>query len=203
MANIAVMASGNGTNFQALAEHFQNKSNHSLAILICNRQKAFALTRAKKLEIDTYLVNYLKETPNSVENKIINKLNEYQIDIVFLAGYMKILSDFFIKHVNRPVINIHPSLLPLYKGTHSIERAFHSNDQQSGITIHYVNEELDGGEIIFQKSINIDRSKPLDFFEENIHQLEHQFYPEIAENLCNKIDQHKSQSLLDRTEIRK
>ena len=100
---------------------------------------------------------------------------------------MRILSGKIIKAVKIPIINIHPSLLPKYKGDNGIKQAFESNDNESGITIHYVNEEVDGGEIILQKSTPIKRELGIDHFETEIHKLEHLWYPVVARTLVRKI----------------
>lgn len=105
---------------------------------------------------------------------------------------MKILSADFIKKAGIPIINIHPSLLPKYKGVSAIEQAFNSNDGEIGISIHYVTEMVDSGEIILQKKIRLDREKGLEFVENEIHKLEHQWYPIATKNICNNLNNKKS-----------
>lgn len=188
MANIAVFASGNGSNFEVLAEYFKNDKENSVKLLICNKKKAFVIERANKFEIDTKLVNYVKDGVEGAEKSILEHLINYKIDVVFLAGYMKMISKNLLDETEIPIINIHPSLLPNFKGAHAIEQAFNSVDSESGISIHYVNEEMDSGEIIFQKAITINREKGIERFEEEIHKLEHEYYPLIARDICDSIN---------------
>lgn len=188
MANIAIFASGNGSNFEAIAEYLRNNKKHRVVLLIYDRKDAYVVKRAEKYNIPTFYINYFKMGKDLGEKEIIKIIKENKIDIIFLAGFMRILSSYFINEIKIPIVNIHPSLLPKYKGTHAIQRAYNSEDKESGITIHYVNEELDSGEIIIQKSIPIDREKSLDEFENEIHKLEHKWYPRIVEELCDKIE---------------
>ena len=191
MANIAVFASGNGSNFEALAKEFLNDKENHICLLICNKKNAFVLQRAEKFNIKTQLISYHSSSKEDVENNILEYLKEYNIDIVFLAGFMKILGASFIEKSSIPIVNIHPSLLPEHKGCDAIKKAYEAADVKTGITIHYVNEEVDGGEIILQKSIPIDRSLPLEELEKKIHELEHEYYPVVARNLCSGINSRK------------
>lgn len=191
MANVAIFASGNGSNFEVLAEAFKADNNNSVTLLICNRKKAFVIERAEKFAVETRLVNYPRDGEAGAEADIIKYLKEFKIDIVFLAGYMKILSKSLLEETGIPFINIHPSLLPNFKGAHAIEQAFNSTDSESGISIHYVNEEMDGGEIIFQKAIPVEREKGIEQFETEVHKLEHEYYPIIARDLCEEINRSK------------
>jgi len=188
MANIAVFASGNGSNFESLVKEFQNDSSNIIKLLICNRKEAFVLERAKNLGINYELVNYVKDGTEEVEKQIAELIKKNQIDIIFLAGFMKILSPSFIQSIKIPIVNIHPSILPKYKGTHSIERAYQSKDKEIGISIHFVNEEVDGGEIILQKKIPLDRKSGLQQTEKEVHDLEHIYYPTVARNICERIN---------------
>lgn len=191
MANVAIFASGNGSNFEVLAEAFKGDRDNSVKLLICNRKKAFVIERADKFAVETRLVNYLRDGEGGAEADIIKHLKDLKIDIVFLAGYMKILTKSLLEKTGIPFINIHPSLLPNFKGAHAIEQAFNSTDKESGISIHYVNEEMDGGEIIFQKAITVERAKGIEQFETEIHKLEHEYYPIIARDLCDDINKSR------------
>lgn len=192
MARIAIMASGNGSNFEALADHFKdNNTDDNIVVLIYDRKNAFVKERAQKYNIPVLYVNYVASGKEGAEDKIREILTQYTVDIVFLAGFMRILSDRFLEKITIPLINIHPSLLPKYKGTHAIERAFTGKEKETGITIHYVIPELDSGEIILQKKLSCRKNETLDELEERIHQLEHKWYPVVAENLCKKINEKR------------
>jgi phosphoribosylglycinamide formyltransferase-1 len=189
---IAIFASGNGSNFEALAKHFEklnsyneNNYKYKIEVLVYDKKDAFVVNRADKFNIESKYVDYSFGKENG-ENQIIEILKNKNIDIVFLAGFMRILSKKIID-TNIPIINIHPSLLPKYRGINSIERAYNSNDKEIGVTIHYVNERVDEGEIIVQESIELDKSKSLDEIENEVHKIEHKIYPIIAEKLCNEI----------------
>ena len=188
MANIAIFASGNGSNFEAIAEAFKNDGKNKIRLLICNKTNAFVLERARKLNVPSRIITYSGREKADVEKEMLDVLKENQIQIVFLAGFMKIFSGYFIREVKIPVVNIHPALLPKHKGAHAITDAHQSADEVTGITIHFVTEEVDSGEMILQKSIRIDRTQPVDFLESEIHKLEHQWYPQVAKNICDKIN---------------
>jgi phosphoribosylglycinamide formyltransferase 1 len=188
MANIAVFASGNGSNFEALATEFANDPDNRIKVLICNRKSAFAIQRAVKFGIECRLVNYISDGFEKTEERISSMLTEYGIDVIVLAGFMKILSAGFIDKSGIPIINIHPSLLPKHKGADAIKKAYESGDSETGITIHYVNELIDGGDIILQKSIPLEKDLPLEEIEKKIHVLEHKYYPEVTRNICNEIN---------------
>ncbi len=185
MVHIAIFASGNGSNFEALAKHFENSSNFKIDVLIYDRKEAFAVKRAEKFGIESTYVDY-SAGKELAEDYIIGILKRKDIDIVFLAGFMRILSKKVID-IGIPIVNIHPSLLPKYKGTHSIERGYNSDDEYIGVTIHYVNEGVDEGEIIVQESIPLDKNKTLAEVEDEIHKLEHKLYCSTADMLCNKL----------------
>lgn len=191
MAKIAIFASGNGSNFEVLANEFVNDDKNSVEILICNIKDAYVLKRAQKFNIPYEIAGYIKNERMRAEKNILKILKEKDIDVIFLAGFMKILTGEFIKECGIPIINIHPAILPKYKGTHSIERAFSSDDKEIGITIHYVIEEVDSGDIIIQKSIPLNRELGLDGVENEVHKLEHKWYPIAAKQICEGINKSK------------
>jgi phosphoribosylglycinamide formyltransferase-1 len=107
-----------------------------------------------------------------------------------LAGYMRILPGYIVRYYADKIINIHPSLLPKYPGLRSIERAYNNKEEYTGITIHYVEEEVDTGKIILQKKLKVDKNWDLEKLEEEIHKLEHQYYPQVIENLLSNFDEY-------------
>ena len=189
---IAIFASGNGSNFEALAKHFEKSNDYKIEILIYDKKDAFVITRSKNFNIESKYVDY-SFGKNNAEDQIIEILKDKSIDIVFLAGFMRILSKKVID-TNIPIINIHPSLLPKYKGINSIERAYNSNDEKIGVTIHYVNEGVDDGEIIIQEAIELDKGKTLSEIENEVHKIEHKIYPTTAERLCCELIKSKKKS---------
>lgn len=185
MKNLAVFASGSGSNFEAIAEAVQSgELKANLKFLFCDKKNAFALERAKKFGIKTYAFE-LKEFQNKgeFEGKIVEILDENQIDLVALAGYMKIVSETLLSAYENKIINIHPSLLPSFKGAHGIADAYNYGVKVFGVSIHYVSAELDGGKIIAQESFPYVEGETCDEVETRIHKIEHKLYPKTLKKL--------------------
>lgn len=180
MKNIAVFASGNGSNFQAIAEaSIKGILKAKLKLLVCDSPRAFVLKRAKKFKVQTFLLNlrdYLSK--KDFEDEVINALKAERIDLIVLAGFMRILSPNFIRQYKNRIINIHPALLPSFKGAHAIKDAFDYGVKLTGVTVHFVDEKMDHGPIILQKAVEVKEKDTLRSLEERIHQLEHKIYPE-------------------------
>ncbi len=184
MKNIAVFASGNGTNFENIVKSIKKKNiKASVKILIVNKKNAYALTRAKNLNIKSVYVNPKKyETLEEYEHVIEDILSNYNIDLICLAGYMKIVGDVLLKEYPNKIINIHPALLPSFKGAHGIKDAFDYGCKVFGVTIHYVSEELDSGKIIAQRAFEY-YGNDIDELEEKIHKVEYELYPETIDKI--------------------
>lgn len=179
MKKIGIFASGNGTNFKALAESDEINSLADIEILVCDNPKAKVLARADKLAIKTFVFNPKDyENKKTYEKEILKRVKN--LDFIFLAGYMRILSKEFLENFEGQIINIHPSLLPKYKGTQAIKRAYDNKDDCIGVSIHYVSEEVDGGKIIAQYKFKVDYDLSLSEIEEKVHELEHKLYVETA-----------------------
>ena len=175
----AVFASGNGSNFQAIIDSVKaGEIKAELVLLFSDNKKAFALERARTAGIKTLqLTRKDYATPQSFEREIIIHLKEAGIDFIVLAGYMKILSPFFIKTYPQKILNIHPSLLPSFKGLEGIKDAFTYGAKVTGATVHFVDEKMDHGAIILQEAIKIQDDDTLETLTEKIHKLEHRIYP--------------------------
>ncbi len=184
MANLAILASGGGSNFQALSVAIKD-SEHTVKCLICDRKAAYAIERAKNLGIKVYYVTYFKRDKKEAESEINQILINEKCDLIALAGFMRIFSADFISSWKNKIINIHPSLLPKYPGTHGIEDSFNSGDIELGVTIHYVDHGMDTGPIIYQESFTRRDNETLESAEEEIHKIEHRIYPNI---LIKKLD---------------
>jgi phosphoribosylglycinamide formyltransferase 1 len=196
MARLAIFASGSGSNFQAIAERLAADGKHTLACLICDKPGAYAIERAAKLGTPAFLVSYRGKERAAAEEIIAERLEQSQADFIALAGYMRIFTPGMTRAWAGRMVNIHPALLPKYPGTHAIERCFESGDPQMGITIHWVDEGTDTGEIILQKSIQRTPEMDLAAAEEAIHALEHRWYPEVIADLLDRFqrrDLKKSQ----------
>lgn len=187
MKNIAVLASGNGSNFQAIAEAINDKTikDCNLSLLLVDHKDIYAIERAKKLQIP-YEVVILKDFKNKedYENHIVSLLKKNDVELVCLAGYMKIVSSTLLSAYKDKIINIHPALLPSFKGAHGIQDAFDYGCKVFGVTIHYVSEELDGGKIISQRGFEYYGDDIVEL-EKKIHEVEHILYPETIDKLLN------------------
>ena len=175
----AVFASGHGSNLQAIMDAVQKGDiKAELALVFSDNRKAHALKRAEAAGIKTLcLVRKDYATPQSYERDIVIHLKEDNIDFIVLAGYMCILSPFFVKTYPQKILNIHPSLLPSFKGVRAIKDAFTYGAKVTGVTIHFVDEKMDHGPIIFQEPLKIMERDTLETLEQKIHKIEHRLYP--------------------------
>ena len=189
---VAVLISGNGSNLQAIIDSFKNQEQIQICSVISNVEDAYGITRASGAGIETHVINH-KDYPSreTFEKKLIDKLNDTCPDLIVLAGFMRILSEVFITEYYGKIINIHPSLLPKYKGMNTHKRVLENNEEFHGVTVHYVDDSLDGGPICAQSKLKINTSN-VNELENQIHELEYKLYPEvikqIAEGKMNLID---------------
>ena len=174
--NTAVFISGRGSNLRSLIKYFNKKNSPiSIKLIISNNPKAKGLIYAKKSKISKYVINY--KNNNVSEKKLLKKLFNHKINLICLAGFMKILSGNFIKKFKKPILNIHPSLLPKYKGLNTHKKVIKNKEKFSGSTVHLVSTKLDSGKIILQKKINISKYENEKTLEKKILKIEHELYP--------------------------
>lgn len=182
MKNIAVFASGRGTNFSAIIRAVKRgKIKANLSFLLSDNPKAGAIGRAKRAGIEVVLLK--REDFGSKEDfeaKIVAHLEEKKIDLVVLAGFMRMLSQGFVRRYQNRILNIHPSLLPSFKGVQGIKDAFDYGVKVSGVTVHFVDEHMDHGPIVLQQAVEIKKGDTLASLEKKIHQAEHRVYPEAV-----------------------
>src|SRR4030042_2407556 len=185
MKNIAVLISGHGTNLQSIIDHIKaGKLKCNLAVVISNKEDAYGLIRAKKSKIPAYFIDH-KDIPREMhEKKIIQVLEKHKIDLVVLAGYMRILTPYFIRQYKNRIINIHPALLPSFPGTDGYGDTFKYGCKVGGCTIHFVVEGGDTGPIILQKINPIKENDTLESFKKRGLKLEHQTFPEAIKLFC-------------------
>ena len=173
--NTSVFISGNGTNLKNLIKFSKtNKSPIKINIVISNKQNAYGIKYAKKNKIKIQIVDFSKK---SEINHLLKILKFNNIKLICLAGFLKILSKNFIKSFNGKIINIHPSLLPKYKGLNTHERVLENNEKFTGCTVHFVNEKLDGGKIILQKKIKIFKKDNVKSLKIRVLKEEYKLYP--------------------------
>ena len=170
---LGVMCSGNGTNFQNIITYPQMK--HEIVLMIHNTKKCGAVARAAKFGIPHVRV------PHKDEDQMIKLFEAWRVDLIILAGYMRVLKKPSEFHC--PIINVHPSLLPKYKGLHAVEQALESGDTETGCTVHYVNEELDGGAIIDRSVVPICTGDTVETLTQRIQRAEYRLLPMVINEL--------------------
>ena len=180
----AVFISGKGSNLKSLIKFSRtNKSPISIDFVISNNSKAKGLNYAKKFKIKKKILNF--KNKNLDEKKLLSILRINNIDMICLAGFMKILSGNFIKKFKGKILNIHPSLLPKYKGLNTHERALNNKEKYSGCTVHLVNSRLDSGKIILQKKVKISKKETEVSLAKKILVQEHKLYPRAILKIFN------------------
>ena len=173
---ISVFISGRGTNLKSLIEFSKKKNSQiKIALVICNDKSAKGINYAKKNKINFLIVNY--KSKNKAENKILINLKKNKIDLICLAGFMKILSKKIINIYKNKILNIHPSLLPKYKGLNTHKRVIENKEKYSGCTVHLVNSKLDSGKIILQKKIKVFKNDNEYSLAKRVLKIENLTYP--------------------------
>lgn len=185
---LAVFASGTGTNFQALNDAIlQRNLNAEIVRLIVDKSTAGALNLAKLFGIPATAIKYSNyETKIEAEQVIINQLETDQVDGILLAGYMRILTPKLIDAYSGKIINLHPAMLPKFPGRHSILDAFEAGASETGVTVHFVDNGIDTGEIIAQEAVPILVNDTIDLLETRIHNVEHVLYPNTLAKLIDE-----------------
>ena len=185
--NIAVFASGNGTNLQAIIDNITSKKlDANLALVVSDCKDAFALKRAKKAGINTlYADPNAFGTKQDYEKFIIGCLKKEKVGLVVLAGFMRILSPFFVRAYKKKILNIHPALLPAFKGGQAIKDAYNYGVKVTGVTVHFVDERVDHGPIIAQEAVAVSGKESVVELEKKIHKIEHRIYSETIKKVLS------------------
>ena len=183
---IVVLISGNGTNLQAIIDFTKQQDHHTnISAVISNKDTAFGLQRARNAGLVTAILDAKLYADRSAYDEALAALiDEYRPKLVVLAGFMRILSNDFITHFRQRLINIHPSLLPKYKGLHTHQRVLDAGDSVHGCSVHFVNEELDGGKIIAQAQCTVDANDSVTSLKAKVQQLEHRLYPQVIQRFA-------------------
>lgn len=190
---ILILFSGNGSNMIHLINTLHNKtfiesiSKQSVSLkvvaTICNNPNAKGLQRLKDYTIPCELIPHIGLSREEFDAKLVAKIMEFKPDLCVLSGFMRILTPIFTSRIK--AINIHPSLLPLHKGAHAIKQSFESNENFGGVSVHWVSDELDSGDIIIQQKIPKIPKESLESFEERIHTLEYALFPKATLKALN------------------
>jgi len=184
---VAVLISGNGSNLQALIDAAGAPDYPAeISLVISNKPDAYGLTRARNAGIPAHVVEHMDHSSREEFDEAIHKLlQKYDIEFVCLAGFMRILSAGFVNKWQGRMINIHPSLLPDFKGANAVSDALNAGVSESGCTVHLVTEEMDAGEIIAQKKVVIYPGDTQEILHQRIHEQEHLLYPQALNILLN------------------
>lgn len=188
MKNIAIFASGSGTNAENIISYFSTKNSAKVALVLSNKRDAFVLERATRLHVPSY---FFERSEFYETGFVLNYLISFKIDFIVLAGFLWLVPGNILKKYSGKIVNIHPALLPGYGGKGMYGDHVHSavikdGDKESGITIHFVNESYDEGDIIFQAKCKVDPSDTPYTLAQKVHSLEYQYYPRIVEELILK-----------------
>ncbi|WP_088072210.1 phosphoribosylglycinamide formyltransferase [Gottfriedia luciferensis] len=187
MKKIAVFASGNGSNFQAILDATLNgELNAKVELLVCDRSNAFSIERAKQANIPSFVFsakNY--ETKEQYEKEIIDQLKELNVEFIVLAGYMRLIGPTILDSFPGKIVNIHPSFLPLFPGKDAIGQALLAGVETTGVTVHFVDEGMDTGPIIAQEEIQIEKGDSKESLERKVHSVEHVLYVQTLKKLFN------------------
>ncbi|WP_256012977.1 phosphoribosylglycinamide formyltransferase [Desertivirga xinjiangensis] len=186
---IAIFASGSGSNAQKIMEHFKNHNEAEVAIVLTNNPDAYVLQRADNFEIPSHIFDKYEFTKT---DSVVSLLKSLEIDIIVLAGFLWLIPENLLKAFPNKIINIHPALLPKYGGKgmygdHVHKAVIANGDEESGITIHFVNENFDEGEVIHQSRFKIEKGDDLEMIKFKGQQLEHLHFPKVVENLLKKM----------------
>ena len=187
MKNIAILVSGSGTNCENISRYFQDSNQVSVSLVISSRADAYALVRASKLGVPTQVMS---KSEFSDESLLMPLLRQYQVDFIVLAGFLLMVPDFLLSAYPQKIVNIHPSLLPKYGGKgmwghHVHEAVKAAGETETGITIHWVSEICDGGEIIAQYHTPLTPDDTPDDIAAKVHMLEQQYYPKVIEEIIS------------------
>jgi phosphoribosylglycinamide formyltransferase-1 len=177
--DVVVLLSGTGGNLQAMIDSFKGGDHPArIRAVISNRADAFGLQRARDAGIDTCVLDHKDYAGREAfDAALIEVIDTYQPKLVVLAGFMRILTPGFVRHYQGRLLNIHPSLLPLYKGLHTHQRVLDAGDAEHGCTVHFVTEELDGGPLVVQSVISVEPDDTPGTLAQRVHVQEHHIYP--------------------------
>lgn len=179
LCNVVVLISGSGSNLQALIDSITHGGNPAhISAVISNRADAFGLQRAQNAGIATAVLDHKQfDGREAFDAALIEAIDAYQPQLVILAGFMRILTPAFVRHYAGRLLNIHPSLLPKYKGLHTHQRALDAGDREHGCSVHFVSEELDGGPLVVQAVVPVQSDDSPSSLAQRAHEQEHVIYP--------------------------
>ena len=185
---LVVLISGNGSNLQAIIDNItDNNLPAQIVAVISNKADAYGLERAKKAGIEQRVLSHKDFSDRNHYDLALKELIDgYQPDLIILAGFMRILSNEFVEHFSHKMMNIHPSLLPKYKGLNTHQRAIDAGDKEHGCSVHFVTPELDDGPVILQATVEIKENDTAETLATRVHEQEYRIYPEAIRMFAEK-----------------
>ena len=187
MKNVAIFASGSGTNYEAIINEVEKGNIKANVVLMAtDHSDAYVCTRAKNHGTPIYIIDYKGKKKEEYEALLVAKLKELNVDLIVLAGYMRICGKVLLDAYEGSIINIHPALLPSFKGAHGILDAFNYGVKVFGVTVHYVDSGMDSGKIIDQMAFHYTEGETVEQVEERIHKIEHELYPAVVKKLTEE-----------------
>ncbi|PKR76554.1 phosphoribosylglycinamide formyltransferase [Halalkalibacillus sediminis] len=196
MKRIAIFASGSGSNFESIVQASRvQESGYEVVYLFSDRPKAFVLERAKKFGIEADAFSP-KDFSDKIEyeSKVLSLLQEKKIDLVVLAGYMRLIGPTILREFEGRIMNIHPSYLPAFPGKDAIGQALDSAALDTGVTVHFVDDGMDTGPIIEQVKIQIEKQDTYESLQEKIQKVEHELYPKTIASVAGRLGEHDQKS---------
>ena len=177
---IGILLSGSGTNFQAIADAIADGLPLEIAHVVSSRPDAYGIERAKALGIPVLVLNReIYADPKAADQTIVDTLRASGVEYVVMAGYMRMVTNVMLDAFPNRILNLHPVLLPSFKGAHAIQDAFDAGVKVTGVTVHFANEEYDKGPIIAQRAVTVREFDTVESLEERIHDVEHEIYPQV------------------------
>ena len=201
---LCVLISGNGSNLQTIIDRIKTgKLNAKIGCVISNQPDAYGLERAKAAGIDNYCLNHRDyDSREGYDEALAALIDQYSPDCVVLAGFMRILTERFVNRLLGKLVNVHPSLLPKYKGLNTHQRAIDNGDQVHGVSVHYVTPELDGGPVIIQSRVPVFSEDTAAELASRVQEQERQLYPLVLEWICNdRLRMKDNRAVLDDEEL--
>ncbi|REL29382.1 phosphoribosylglycinamide formyltransferase [Thalassotalea euphylliae] len=201
---ILVLISGSGTNLQAIIDACKSPDYPGQVVgVLSNKADAYGLERAANANIATTTLSHRDfATREAYDDALMAAIDKYQPDVVVLAGFMRILTPAFVQHYQGRLVNIHPSLLPKYQGLNTHQRAIDAGDDEHGVSVHFVTEELDGGPVILQAKVPVFENDTADELAARVHEQEHRIYPLVVKWLCQgRLKMVDEKAILDDTPL--
>ncbi|PJN89246.1 phosphoribosylglycinamide formyltransferase [Bacillus sp. mrc49] len=188
MRRLAVFASGNGSNFQSIANAIKSgKVEAEICLVVCDRENAYVLERARLENVDSFSFSAKDYSSKAeFETEILKELRQRDVELIILAGYMRLIGPTLLHEYPQSIVNIHPSLLPDFPGKDAVGQAYEAGVKETGVTIHYVDEGMDTGPIIVQKTVPILDGDTIGILQKRIQETEHDLYPSVLQQLCQQ-----------------